>query len=151
MNDCAFEQKVERWFDGERENTAAVEQHLAACAGCRDYVAFLETARAVSQRADRPEIADAQMPAFMAGIREGAQAQREPWGRRVLAGLSLVTAALIVTISLISIFTPAPPPAAADTVVESSSTDIEGATTESYLSDDGNAVVWVNVPEGDMW
>ena len=45
----------------------------------------------------------------------------------------------------------APNPVEAQCVVESFTTEIGGATATSFVSGDGTATVWVNVPDGDMW
>jgi predicted anti-sigma-YlaC factor YlaD len=150
MRDCRWSPRVERWFDGESREPERVAQHVAECPGCAGLVNRLERwrkgARAVAEKA---EIADAQFPAFLAGVREGIEA---PERRRsgLWAVVSLTAAALLVALSVFAVFT-GPGPAKAHTVVESAETEVEGATVETQDStEDSSAVIWVHVPRRDV-
>lgn len=154
MNDthCGFGERVERWFDGELADAEGIRAHLAICPACTRQLAALERMRAgFAVRKAVPEIADAQMNAFLRQLRDGVETAPAARPLRFWTMLSAAAAALVVVVSLISIVQPAPKPIEA-TVIERRSTDIEGATTTVTVSDDGTTTtVWVNVPEGDMW
>ena len=152
MGTCRFQRKAERWFDGESNNRHEVERHVAECPDCAAWLEMLRETRAgVESVLGQVEISDAQLPAFLEGIREQIQGPR----RRARTGLwalaSVTAAALVVAISMMTIFSDGPAPVQAQTIVEQCSTELDGATTTSYYSEDGTATVWVNVPEGDMW
>jgi len=147
--ECTFAERVEQWFDGELAEGEQIRVHLAICPACRDHLDLLERMRATIQTQLAPTLADAQMPAFLKDLRE--RTERKParaWN--LWAMLSATAAALIVAISMMTVFTPGQKPIEA-TVIEEVSTDIQGATTESTVSDDGTATIWVNLPEGDLW
>jgi hypothetical protein len=137
-----WQQQLARRFDGEGAEVSETQTPEE-----RAYLAALERlrtgARAVATRA---EIRDAQLPAFLHGIREGIQTP--PSYRRVWALLSLSTAALLVALSAFLVFTWRNDDAAS--VVEAASTQIQGATVSSYSQEDGTAVVWVRVPRRDL-
>ena len=149
MGICEYQERVERWLDGECADNDGVEKHLAACPSCRTYAEqtqrMREGVRAVSERA---AIADAQFPSFYEAIREGVNRPPRRYGRWAI--LSITTAAIIVAISIVSIlfnFSGDPmQPVRAE--VEQVSTEIDGATATFKYDDDGTATVWVNVPEG---
>lgn len=148
--ECKFGERIERWFDGELAEGEQVKVHLAICPACRDHLALLERMRAAIQSEPVPTLADAQMPAFLADLRARVE-QKPARGYNLWAMLSAAAAALVVSVSLLSVFSTGPKPIEA-TVIENVSTDIEGATTESSVSDDGStATVWVNLPDGDLW
>lgn len=150
MASCRYEQTVARWFDGETVDETAVRSHLDACARCRAYLARLKGLRArVAQTKTGARIEDTQLPAF---LRELEQRIDVAPARRVgvWAMASVGAAAIVVAVSVLSIFSSGPKPIEA-TVIEHASTDIDGATTETYITDDGTATVWVNLPEGDLW
>ena len=149
MAKCRWIHRVERWFDGE-DSTAAVSEHVRACATCKDHVETLRAMRsAISEEAKHEAIGDAQFPAFMAGIRDQVSAPR---GR--VAGLwayaSLTAAALVVALSAFVIFSGGPQDVDAS-VVESATSDIEGAEVDVYSSENGTATVWVNLTGRDVW
>jgi anti-sigma factor RsiW len=147
--ECTFEERVGRWFDGELADDRPIQEHLESCAVCREHVALLKTMRAAIQSEDVPTLADAQIPAYLNDLR--TRVERKPARRVSLwAMFSASTAAVVVAVSLMSVFSTGPQPIEA-TVIEEVTTDIEGATTESTVSDDGTATVWVNLPEGDLW
>lgn len=149
---CSQQMNVERYFDGASPDAAAVQTHLGFCADCRAHLATLERMRAgFAARKAVPEIADPQLSTFMHELRgrvETAPAAARPF--RFWATLSAMAAALVVTVSILSITSTGPKPIEA-TVIEQRSTGIEGATTSVSVSNDGTTTVWVNVPEGDMW
>lgn len=147
--ECTFGERVERWFDGELAEGEQIRVHLAICPACREHLALLERMRGAIQAQETPVLADAQMPAFLHELR-GRVEQKPARSFNLWAMVSACAAALIVSISLLSIFSTGPQPIEA-TVIEEVSTDIQGATTESTVSDDGTATVWVNLPEGDLW
>lgn len=151
MNDCRYQEAVSEWLDGESRDGASVEQHVAGCPACSAHRAFVEGTRAaIASASERVEIGDAQMPAYLEALRE--KTQGIPRDRRGLwAFASVATAALLVSISILAVFSGTPEAVEAETVVESVSTDIEGATARSFYGEDGTAIVWVNVPDGDLW
>jgi len=149
MSTCQELERVERWFDGETPESQEFEKHVAGCSQCAARLEDLKTLRAaVDSVKSQEEIGDAQFPSFMRGIEEGLQPPR----RRLVGVWALASAgaaALIVAFSLISIVSPGPEPLQAVTI-EESSTDIEGATTESVYVNEETAMVWINLPDGDM-
>jgi anti-sigma factor RsiW len=147
--DCKFGEHVERWFDGELAEGEQVRVHLAICPACRNHLALLERVRTAVQSQEVPRLADAQMPAFLDELR--IRVEKKPARTfNLWAMVSAGAAAIVVAFSLLSIFSTGPQPIEA-TVIEEVSTDIQGATTESSVSDDGTATVWINLPEGDLW
>ncbi len=146
------EQQIARVFDGE-----AADSKTAGPPGeLHDSLTLIrEGARAARRRA---EIADAQFPAFLNGIH--ARIAEEPsrataFGRsfsrdRLWAVVSLTSAALIVALSAILVFSGETPDVRATTVVEEVSTDIDGASVHWDTSDDGATVVWVEFAERDL-
>lgn len=151
MKHCPHQLELESWFDGQPADPAALRAHLEECAACQTHLKFLELtrerlnerARELSGRAPDPE-------RFIAELRERTAAPSPFRGAR-WALLSLAAAAFIVAVSVFSMVTPQSRTAEARSTVQSAATDIEGATTETYHADDGTAIVWVNVPEGDLW
>jgi len=152
MIDCRWTRRVEQWFDGESSEAAGVERHVAECARC---AARLETLRAVRQTvstvASSPEIRDAQLPAFLEGIRERLAVETPRHGnRRLWALVSLSAAALVVAFSAFIVF--GGKPARVDaTVVESCTSEIQGATITTYDSEQGVTTVWLTVAGDDVW
>jgi anti-sigma factor RsiW len=152
MRECRWSKRVERWYDGESHEPETVAEHVHECPACAALLKrmklFREGIRAVAVRA---EIADPQLSAFTQGIHEGLQ---RPVPRRtgLWTVLSLSAAALIVAISLFAVFTGGPAPAVAQhTVVESASTEVEGATVKTQNSTDNKrAVIWVHRPQKDV-
>lgn len=152
MPECRWSKRVERWFDGESREPDSVARHLAGCSACAAYVARLERFRAgVRAVSVRPEVSASQMPAFLEGIRERIEAprrRRSGWW----AVVSLTAAAMLVAVSLFALVTGGPDPVKAEhSVIESATTDVEGATVETKDSTEGNrAIVWVHVPRKDV-
>ncbi|PCJ65106.1 MAG: hypothetical protein COA73_03020 [Candidatus Hydrogenedentota bacterium] len=151
MNNCSYTKDVERWFDGAAIDSD-VESHVADCAACAEHLQFLKLTREAIGAVDvRQVIGDAQLPSFLAGIEEGVHTPRKRY-TGLWAMASAVAAALIVTVSTMTILSPGPEPVGAQTVVEEYSTEIDGATAESfYTGEEETPTVWVNVPDGDMW
>jgi anti-sigma factor RsiW len=151
MKTCPQEINVERWFDGAAMDAAAVQSHLDGCLACRAYLAGLEHLRAgFAVRKAVPEIGDAQLPAFLRQLQDRVETAPAARPLRFWTMVSAAAAALVVTVSVLSIVSTGPKPIEA-TVVEQRSTEIQGATTTVSVADDGTTTVWVNVPEGDMW
>lgn len=152
MHECRWMRRVERWFDGESREPEAIKRHIEECAACRTTLRSLERFRAGVQAVSvRQEIAPAQFPAFLEGIRERIDVPaRRHTG--IWAVASLMAASLIVAVSLFAVFTGGPDPVGAEhTVVESASTEVEGATVETQNSTDGTrAIVWVHRPRKDV-
>ncbi|GMU93699.1 MAG: hypothetical protein AMXMBFR4_27570 [Candidatus Hydrogenedentota bacterium] len=123
----------------------------------QEYLSTLQRLRdGVQEIKTTPEITDAQFSAFMSGIREGIEAR--PTGYRGLwAAVSMVTAALVIAFSLFAVldtFHQRGKLPAVQAEVEKATTEIQGATVNSYTSDDGTAVVWVNdatVDRVNLW
>lgn len=147
--ECTFGERVERWFDGELAEGEQIRVHLAICPACRDHLALLERMRAAIQADPVPTLADAQMHAFLSDLRTRVE-QKPARAFNLWAMLSAAAAAVVVSVSLLSVFSAGPKPIEA-TVIEEVSTGIEGATTESNVLPDGTATVWINLPDGDLW
>lgn len=150
MATCRYEQKVARWFDGEPVDENRVRTHLDACGHCRSYLVDLERLHTgAKQAAADIQMTEAQLDRFLHELEQGLHRKRP---RRVglWAMASVAAAAIVVALSVLSIFSTGPKPIEA-TVIEEAHTEIDGATTESFVSDDGTATIWVNVPEGDLW
>ena len=164
MFSCAYQRQVERWFDGETSNAESVKAHVEACPSCRTYLEFLKrTRRSLEAVVPSAGIAEAQMPLFMDGIRQRVHANsgnrlRERPGRTgfwalgsVASVASVASAAIIAAGSLGYLLTGGPSPAGAEQiVVESSGSEIEGASTRLIESEDGAPMLWVDVP-ADAW
>lgn len=151
MKNCPQEVNVERMFDGAEIDSAPLRAHLDTCPSCRAHLTGLERMRAgFTARQAAPEIADAQLPAFLRQLQDRVEAAPAARPYRIWAMLSGAAAALVVTVSVISIVSTGPKPIEA-TVIEQRSTEIQGATTAVTVADDGTTTVWVHVPEGDMW
>ncbi|MFP4499918.1 MAG: hypothetical protein ACLFTT_02865 [Candidatus Hydrogenedentota bacterium] len=156
MGECRWISHVDALFDNEaasQHNELAA--HVAACPACADYLAHLETLRTAAGTVTEatPQIADNQFPAFMNGVREGIEARQQ--GLRPLwAALSLVAAALVIATSLFVLFAApdqATPVEAGNVQVESAHSELEGATVDVQVSEEGNATVWVRVNPQDVW
>lgn len=152
MRECRWSERVERWFDGESSEPDTIAQHVSECPACATAVKRLSLFRqGVKAVAVRQEIAPTQLPAFVEGIREGIE---RPARRRtgLWALLSLSAASLIVAVSLFAVFTGGPDPVVAQhTVVESASTEVEGATVKTQDSTDKKtAIIWVHRPQKDV-
>lgn len=144
---CTSQQEVERWFDGESANSEEIKGHLKQCEACQAHVDFLrETRVAMEALPHSPEIAEAQLPAFLEGI---AQEVHQP--RRRFTGIwamaSGVAAALIAAVSVLSMLTPPASPVGAQTVIETYSTDIDGATVVLLGDENETPTVWLNAPD----
>jgi len=149
MNKCRYISMLERWFDGESVEED-IRGHVEACSSCAAHLKQLQALRDAAQGVPRDEIASAQFLAFMAGIREGVTAP-EPVRRPVWRLGWMAAAVLVLTFSLFWTVSGGPDAYEA-TVVESCSSDLEGATVSAYASDDGvmTVAVMVSVDE-DSW
>ena len=99
--------------------------------------------------AGRETIAQGQFPAFMDGIRDRVEMPVRRRGR-FWTILSLSSAALVVAISIFSMFV-TPKPVKARSEVESATSDVEGATVNTQDStDDSPTIVWVHEPKRDV-
>lgn len=147
MTDCKHQEKVERWFDGESIEGGFAESHVETCAECAKHLRFLESSReAVGTIVQRAEIADSQFAAFMDGIhQETSQPPRHRRGLWTLA--SLVSAALLIALSIVAVVSPGQTPVIA---VDHYETGVEGASIELLESDDDVSTLWVNMPDGGM-
>lgn len=153
MKSCKRVRAVEQWFDQGMPGDAEEAQHIESCGVCAGHVAQLAAIREGVRGIARDEtIADGQLPAFMAGIREGVEAQAVPWWRpaRLWALSSVATAALIASTSLFMVFS-GEPAEVEGSIVESYSTDLEDADVSYYSSENGTKTVWVNVAREDLW
>lgn len=144
-----WQHQVEQYRDGELPESGAIEALLDTPEG-RAYDASLKALSAAARESmPRHHIADAQMPAFMAGIREGVEAPER--GRRGFwAVASLSTAALIVAASVFSVIMLNSQDAVHSTV-EAAQSEIEGVEIDMYTDEDGTAVVWVSDSGSDAW
>lgn len=144
-------QRLEAWFDGHLPADAVDETSLAP--ELKAHLKMLRAMRGGVEATQKPhEIADAQLSSFLAGIRE--EAQGEPIAPRwpgLWAYASVAAAAVVVALSTLFIVAGPPGEVAAQSEVQSYSSEIEGATVDAYTSDDGTAVVWINAPEADVW
>ena len=152
MAKCRRIREVEQWFDGELEGTGELERHVDGCPECAAHLEELRRFRTGVAATGAPEaIRDAQFPAFMEGIRERVE-YRPFWRGRLWALASVTAAALIVAVSAFLVLTDGSPERVEATVVESCSTDLEGATVTSYASETGVTTVWVRtMSQEDVW
>lgn len=151
MFECRWRPRIERWFDGQSSDTADVERHVGECAECARFLSSLRLMRThVEASSKQHEIRDAQFAAFMDGIRERVETPVRGHHRGLWAALSLTAAALIVALSTFFMFTGGLGKAKA-TVVESASSELEGAQIKTYDSGDGVTTVWITVAKDDVW
>jgi len=149
MRNCRWTKDIERWFDGEGPDGDRVQRHVDECAACAAHLAQLRTLReGGATAARREEIQDPQFPAFFDGIREAVEAPRRRRGG-LWALASVSAAALVVAVSLFVMLDGGPQPGAA-TVIESYSTDLEGATITTSDSENGVPTVWITVTQDDI-
>lgn len=143
MNRKAIEKQAARRFDGEDARAAG-----DAPAYTDDLARIREGVAAVRAHASVP---DDRFDAFFAGVRRGLDTQRAPaWEHSRWAVVSLAAASLIAAASLWVLFAGEPAPAAA-TVVEEAHSELDGAKVGWYSSEDGDATVWVELAEEDIW
>lgn len=135
-------------LDGEPHYSGDAEHHLGDAA-CRDYADAVRLMRSgAREAAHAPEISDAQLGAFIAGIRDGIE-RPEPRTAGLWATASVVAAALVLVLSLLAVFSRGGEPVRA-TEVESAYTELEGVTVEFDNRGDVSTV-WVTMPESDLW
>lgn len=152
MNTCRWKERVERWFDGEggEDISEAVKDHVDQCPKCAATVAGLRSLRqTAAQMVRHEEIGDGQFAAFMAGVRDGVQVRQRGWGR-FWAFASVAAAALIAAASAFVIISDEPQTVDA-TVVESCTTDLQGATVSTYEDDGGDTTIAVTMSKDDIW
>jgi len=149
MTKCRWVKRTEALFDGEASRPQEVKQHVAACAVCTAHWEQLERMRkGVAAAAPVAPIGDGQFPGFMDGIRAGV-APRPSRPNKLLAGLSLAAAAMVIALAAFSLFRGGPEPVKA-TEIEWVSTELEGATVNHYGSGDGASTVWISFAEDDL-
>ena len=121
-----------------------------AGAGCADYLVGVPALRdGATDATRREEIQDPQFPAFFDGIREAiGTPRRRRGGLWALASGS--AAALIAAMSIVVMFGSGHAPVDA-TVIESCSTDLEGASITTSDSKNGVPTVWITVTQDDVW
>jgi len=142
---CRWTRDIERWFDNEHPEPDRVRKHTETCPACAQRLERLQGMRTgVQAAAKQDEIAEPQFASFMQGIRDAIET---PKGRHrgIWALASLTAAALIVAIAAFMVFTNGPSTVEA-TVVESCSSEIQGAVVESYSSENGVTTVWLKFP-----
>lgn len=153
MAECRWTPHVEAWFDGEKEHVqAGVEAHIASCPACTEHIAFLREVRAyTTESAAVPGIADGQMGAFLDGMWAGVETAA-PHHRPFWAWLSLSAAALLMALATYFVFTDfnSPDRTVEATVVESAYSELQGASVDVEISEDGAATVWVNNAPDDI-
>jgi hypothetical protein len=144
MAACQWLEKVDRWFDGEHRDDAPLKDHLASCAACREHLRGLEWLRTgMGAVVAHPEIQDAQMPAFLAGIRDGIDKPQRHW-RGLWAYMSLAAAALIVAVSTLMLLPGGSDEAMA--TVESAVTELKDGQVHVDVRA-GTTTIWVEVGE----
>ena len=154
MGKCPWVLQVQAACDGESlRNEAAVRAHIPGCPECSAFAAGLDRLRQGARAATEvPTIGDAQFGAFMAGIRDGMNADTRPWPVRFWAAASLVAAALVIAVGLFTIFSSSGQPARVEaTEVVEARTELDGATVDVELTEDGNATLWVHNAPRDIW
>lgn len=152
MSACKWSDRVERWFDGEAppETSGEISAHVSECRICAGRIEQLRRLRDAAVAVARVDpIGDGQFPAFMRGVNEGLQQPHRGWGR-VWALASLTAAALIAAISTFVIISDEPKKVDA-TVVESVTTDLEGATVQTYEDEGGDTTIAVTMSKDDIW
>jgi len=151
MKSCHWFIEVERLQDGESANPEATRRHMEQCSVCREYDAVLNEMRAAAAARPAPGEIDAnQFAAFMRGIQDGIDAAPARRYGRIWAVISLAAAALVVAISMFVVLDKGAAPVDA-TVVESCSSELEGATITTYDTADGVTTVWITVTQEDVW
>jgi hypothetical protein len=147
-----FDRKYKRIaaeFDGEIALSEAERDALLQDPERARYAEALPALRSGAQAAARvtPRIEDAQMGAFMAGIREGVATPEHAPHRGFWAAVSLTAAAMVIAVSTFIVLDGGPQAVQANEV-ESISTDLEGARLDVYDSDEGITTIWI-VNSGD--
>lgn len=154
MRECRWTYRVGAHFDGEAQHAAPkVLDHLKRCAACAAYFNALHALRSgAAASAHAPEISDAQFNAFLDGVREGLAAPA-PRKRPVWAMFSLAAAAIAIALATFLIVTDFNGPSrnVEATVVESAYSELQGATVDVQVEQDGGATVWVNNAPDDIW
>lgn len=152
MGKQRWEKQIEAYFDGDRSEAEAVESMVRTRPECAEYLEILGMMRegASAQAAQAPGIANAQFAPFMDGIREGIGTKPQGGHGRFWAVLSLVAAALVMSVATWTMFQAGGEPVKA-TEVEFTDTELDGATTDWYVTEDGVTSVRVSISEDDLW
>ena len=147
MSQCRWTYRVARWFDtGAGEDHVEVREHLSTCPQCTAYLHQLESLReAVRPQSAPSEISDAQFSAFMRGIQEGLK----PPARRFRGLWTWISVAAMFLIVLGGLSTMRTGPAA-PVVVESCTSELDGATVTTYSDDNGETTIWIDAAEDDV-
>lgn len=140
---------VDRWLDGVAELSPALEQAIANDEELRDYADAMRQVRVAVRSEAPPRIEDAQFRVFMDGIREGMAPPARWQSNRWWALSSLMAASFLISLSVFYIFWGDPATVRA-TDVEEVSTELDGATTKWYDSDDGTTTIWVDYSGDDL-
>lgn len=139
------ELELARRFDADGLDAALREAHSS---DEKAYVAALQRMRDGARAiAGAPAISDAQFNAFMAGIREQIDAPPQSH-RGIWALLSLSTAALLVALSVFVVFMSNH--GNTESKVEAATTQLPGATVNSYATSDGTPVIWISTGSRDV-
>jgi len=142
-------ERIDRWLDGAEMLNPALERLLAQDSELREYADAMRQVREAVRSEAPPRIEDAQFRVFMDGIREGV-APRARWqSNRWWALTSLMAASFLISLSVFYIFWGDPATVRA-TDVEAVSTELDGATTKWYDSDDGTTTIWVDYSGDDL-
>ena len=158
MRNEKWQKQIEAWFDGETRHAGDARRLIAEHPECAAYYEQLKALRSAGgERDEPPVIADAQFPAFMAGIHDEI-GQRAASGRGFrtptwLTMASVAAAALVVVFAVFLVFTAftgGTAPVSANEV-EHVSTELEGATVEWYDDEHGDTTLWISVSEDDVW
>jgi len=150
MRKRKWERRVEMLFDGEGAGHDSLEDLSARDPEASAYIGELESLReAARQAVASQEITDAQFPAFYEGVRAGIGARHG--GRRGLWAVASLTAAALIAAGSTFLVLSGETPDATATTVEEATTDIEGATVDLDYSEDGDATIYLEVPDGDLW
>ncbi|MBI1319818.1 MAG: hypothetical protein GC168_12880 [Candidatus Hydrogenedens sp.] len=140
---------LETWFDSGQPMPADLKARVSQDAELQESLRELQLIRDVLRGQDTPRIEDAQFRTFMDGIRQ----EMVPAPRGVFARwwslASLAAASFLIALSVFYIGWGDPAPVRA-TEVESVSTELEGATTDFYGSENGTATIWINLAEDDL-
>ncbi|HVF05756.1 MAG TPA: zf-HC2 domain-containing protein [Frankiaceae bacterium] len=123
--------------DGEAERTAALDEHLASCAGCATYATDLAGLSALAAALPRPAAPPSLAPRVLARVRG---ARRRRWALRLAPALAVATAVAVVATTLTGApGLPLPPAAAAEPLLRLRSLYVErtidapGAVTEEKV------------------
>lgn len=139
-------QQAEAAFDGQ----TAAQSSSPSRPEAAQWVAALERQRAGVQAVRAvPGIDDAQLPAFIAGIRDGIEAPRRRHGG-FWALVSLTAASLVMAVSMFALMTGGPAAVDAKTEVESVESDLQHTEFTVDRNENGTTTLWVTVAQEDI-